>query len=81
MLTWHLLEKLIAAQRSSLSETRTYMQALIVHVNGVNGVNGPNITSEDPLAPIIDTLQALEKTVAEDFRMKCQSISDLVSSR
>jgi hypothetical protein len=78
MLTWHLLEKLIAAQRSSVSETRTYMQALIVHVDGVNG---PDSASEDPLVPIIDTLEALEKTVTEDFRMKCQSISNLVSLR
>ena len=54
------------------------MQALIVHVDGVNG---PDSASEDPLVPIIDTLEALEKTVTEDFRMKCQSISNLVSLR
>ncbi|KAL2049114.1 hypothetical protein ABVK25_010626 [Lepraria finkii] len=71
MLTWHLLEKLITAQRNSVSETRTYMQELIRHVNI------PDIEREDPLALIIDTLAALEKTVAEDFRSKCQSISDL----
>ena len=74
MLTWHLLEKLITSQRDSISQTRTYMQDLLRHVNG------PDIEREDPLSLIIDALAALEKTVAEDFRSKCQSISDLVSS-
>ena len=50
------------------------MQDLLRHVNG------PDIEREDPLSLIIDALAALEKTVAEDFRSKCQSISDLVSS-
>ena len=53
------------------------MQELLRHVN-IADIE--RIEREDPLALIIDALAALEKTVAEDFRSKCQSISDLVSS-
>ncbi|KAL9138175.1 MAG: hypothetical protein Q9175_000599 [Cornicularia normoerica] len=72
MMTWHILEKLIVAQRKSVSETRHHMRALIL------GLALTNAGSEDPLLRIIEALASLEKAVAEDFRSRGQSITDLV---
>ena len=69
---WHVLEKLIAAQRRSVSVTRDCIRQLL------QDLKLSEVELEDPLLPIIEALAALEKTVTEDFRSRGQSISDLV---
>ena len=48
------------------------MRALIL------GLALTNAASEDPLLRILEALVSLEKAVAEDFRSRGQSITDLV---
>ena len=72
MMTWHILEKLITAQRKSVSETRAHIRSLL------QVLKLKDAEREDSLLQIIEALTALEKTVAEDFRSRGQSITDLV---
>ena len=51
------------------------MRALIL------GLALTNAGSEDPLLRILEALASLEKAVAEDFRSRGQSITDLVRRR
>lgn len=74
MTTWHTLEKLVAAQRKSVSNTRAYIRQLAIDANFTR------VESNDPLLLIIESLIALEKTIAKDFRSRGQVISDLVNS-
>ena len=62
-----------AAQRKSVSETRNHIRSLIMKLGLVNAA------AEDPLSMTLQALTALERTVAEDFRSRGQSITDLVS--
>ena len=77
MLMWHVIQKLIATQRESVSNTRAQLTQL------VGSLNSPNtqpcvVLPDDPFIQISDSLVAFEKTFAEDFRSRGQSISDLV---
>jgi len=74
MMTWHILEKLITAQRRSVSETRQNLRQLTRICASCHA------EVEDPLLQIIEALTALERTVAEDFRSRGQSITDLVNA-
>ena len=59
MMTWHVLAKLIAAQRKSVSETRTYVRSLMKRLEP------SSVNQEDSLRQHIEALTALEKTVSE----------------
>ncbi|KAF6225254.1 hypothetical protein HO133_010451 [Letharia lupina] len=71
-MTLHVLEKLIVAQRKSVSETRDHVRALILKLALTKA------RSEDPLLRILEALASLERAEAEDFRSRGQSITDLV---
>lgn len=72
MLTWHVVRKLIAAQRQSVSNASVHLAQLF------RDLSLTNLNDEAPFTQIIESLAALEKTVAEDFRSRGQSVSDLV---
>ena len=59
MMTWHVLAKLIAAQRKSVSETRTYVRSLWKRLEPKSR------SQEDSLLQHMEALTALEKTVSE----------------
>ena len=78
MLMWHVIQNLIANQRESVSNTRAQLTELVGFLNCPN--TQPRVAlPDDPFIQINDSLVAFEKTFAEDFRSRGQSISDLVN--
>ena len=77
MLKWHVIQKLIVTQRESVSNTRAQLTQLMGSLNFPD-TQSPVALPEDPFLQISDSLVAFEKTFAEDFRSRGQSISDLV---
>lgn len=78
MMKWHVLAKLIAAQRKSVSETRTHVRGLMQRLQ-------PKFVSpEDSLLQNMKALTALEKTVSEVSKSQgpcrfCQRLGGSVS--
>ena len=77
MSMWHVIQKLIATQRESVLNTKAQLTQLVGCLN-CGDTQPPFALPEDPFLQISDSLVALEKTFAEDFRSRGQSISDLV---
>ena len=78
MSKWHVIQKLIATQRESVSNTRAQLTQLVGFLK-CSDTQPPVTLPEDPFLQISDSLAAFEKTFAEDFRSRGQSISDLVN--
>ena len=77
MLMWHVIQKLIATQRESVLNTRAQLIQLVGCLASTNAQ--PDFAlPEDPFLQISDGLVVFEKTFAEDFRSRGQSIADLV---
>ncbi len=78
MLMWHVIQKLIANQRESVSNTRAQLTQLVTSLNSAD-TQACVALPEDLFLQISESLVAFEKTFAEDFRSRGQSISDLVN--
>ena len=78
MSKWHVIQKLIATQRESVSNTRAQLTQLVTFLDCPN-TQPPVALPDDAFLQISESLMSIERTFAEDFRSRGQSISDLVN--
>ena len=78
MSKWHVIQKLIATQRESVSNTRAQLTQLVTFLDCPNTQSSVALP-DDVFLHISESLMAFEKMFAEDFRSRGQSISDLVN--